>query len=155
MLRVLQAQSLPQQLTVSAGSMDLTARLQSSQGCSTSYSRHSCGAASCSDGAVPPRMRARRRAEVRQAAAELRRAVTLLASSLPEQASNGKQQPQATSTEFVAETLLPTQFGKYRVRAYRHRVSPSVAVPALPCSMEFTVCGPRTGFHAVVQRDQP
>ena len=36
---------------------------------------------------------------------------------------NGKSFKIYETTEFVAETLLPTAHGKYRVRAYRHSVS--------------------------------
>lgn len=40
---------------------------------------------------------------------------------------NGKRIEIYDSTEFVAETLLPTVQGKYRVRAYRHSVCASSA----------------------------
>ena len=35
----------------------------------------------------------------------------------------GPQEPLFDCTEFVAETLLPTVSGKYRLRGYRHTVS--------------------------------
>ena len=39
------------------------------------------------------------------------------------------------STQFVAESLIPTGSGKYRVRAYRHSVStlPALVKPAQAC----------------------
>ena len=37
-----------------------------------------------------------------------------------------------SSTKFVAETLLPTRSGKFRVRAYRHKVRQSRRYPPSP-----------------------
>ena len=50
-------------------------------------------------------------------------------------------------TEFVAETLLPTLTGKYRLRGYRHTVMSLHRITFLSCSI---LCGQessRTFFH--------
>lgn len=101
-----------------------------------SHSRQQCRAAWC----VPPRaalaaQRQRRRAAGR--AVRRSSAQPLLASAssngVPsaaaqgtiEPAADGQQQQQADElvwTKFVAETLLPTRHGKFRLRGYRHTV---------------------------------
>ena len=109
--------------------MDLSTRLQSSQGCSTSSRSRpdAAGMARCE----APRSHRRRgeHREAHSAARALRRAAAALASALSEQqpelelrsSPNGKQ-TNAGATQFVAETLLPTRYGSFRVRAYRHQV---------------------------------
>jgi hypothetical protein len=50
-----------------------------------------------------------------------------LGNSLPHKSNgDGRNLPRAEAydrTDFVAETLLPTASGKYRLRGYRHTVS--------------------------------
>ena len=46
--------------------------------------------------------------------------------SFPVPPSNGASRPQQATTTFVAETLLPTRYGQFRVRAYRHLVRPKL-----------------------------
>lgn len=57
----------------------------------------------------------------------------------------------STKTTFVAETLLPTRNGKYRLRGYRHTVRRALAWPVRTCRAHAAVVHMRPGeaYHAM------
>ena len=58
-----------------------------------------------------------------------RDAPTLVAQLDPEAAlAEGRAALELSQTTFVAETSLPTKYGRFRVRAYRHSVRPTRAL---------------------------
>ncbi len=57
---------------------------------------------------------------------------TLVAQLDPEAAlAEGRAALELSQTTFVAETSLPTKYGRFRVRAYRHSVRLRLVAPAL------------------------
>ena len=56
------------------------------------------------------------------------------------------QEPPFDCTEFVAETLLPTVSGKYRLRGYRHTVSYYLMVH---CMCSRTISGLLAPFQSL------
>ena len=99
----------------------------SGQACTTSYRARAEAGGSAGQFEAPGRAAKSRRIEVvfrsqslRKTAAQVLGA-TVSGESFPAP-SNGATKSQQVKTTFVAETLLPTRYGQFRVRAYRHLV---------------------------------